>query len=433
MLKVFDGHFSRRAFVADAAKTFLGVGALSALGTSASAAGTSFRPGLKVGGKAKSVIYIYLAGGMSHLDTFDTKPGAETQGPVESIATSAEGVQISQYFPQLAKQMHNVAIINSMNSNQGAHAQANYFMHTSYFLRGTVRHPDMGAWSSYHLGKINRTLPGNVKIGGNSGGGGAGFMESKYAALPIGNPTSGLQYSTLPKGVDNERLARRMTRLKKMNSRFTKDYDTKQARAFSTMYDEAVKLMKSEDLKAFDLASETSEVRQRYGENPFGQGCLLARRLVEHGVRFVEVTNGGWDTHNDNFGRLEEKTPDLDRALGSLFADLEAAGMLDETLVVVATEFGRTPTIQADRNNGRNHYPQAFSCLLGGGGIKGGLRYGKTDEEGREVVEDMVVVPDFNATIGLALGLPLDEKVHSASMRPFTVADKGKPVIGLFA
>ena len=199
------------------------------------------------------------------------------------------------------------------------------------------------------------------------------------------------------------------------------------------MYDEAVKLMRSKDLLAFDLSEEAQKTRNSYGDNPFGQGCLLARRLVENGVRFVEVNNGGWDTHNDNFTRVEEKCNVLDQGLATLIADLHDRGKLDETLVVLATEFGRTPTIQADRQNGRNHYPQAFSCLLAGGGIKGGIRYGKTDEEGREVIEDMVEVPDFNATIAHAMGIPLEKEIMSPSRRPFTVADKGKPILDLFA
>ncbi|MDA7903683.1 DUF1501 domain-containing protein [Mariniblastus sp.] len=424
--------FTRRAFVSGAAKSFLGVGAipmLSGLGNPALASGQPVnRPG-----KAKAVIYLYMNGGMSHLDTFDTKPGAETQGPVESIKTSADGVQLSEFFPLLSKQMHNVAVINSMNSTQGAHAQGNYFMHTSYFLRGTVKHPDMGAWASKHLGKINPGLPANVKVGGASNGLGGGFLESEFAALPIGNPESGLQYSSLLDGVTNSRFGRRLRKLKDMNSEFASSYDTKEARAYASMYDEAVTLMKSKDLESFDLKKETDAVRDRYGRDPFGQGCLLARRLVENGVRFVEVNNGGWDTHGDNFGKVAEKGAVLDKALASLLADLESSGLLDSTLVVLATEFGRTPKIFQERDNGRNHYPQAFSCLLAGGGIKGGQKFGKTDEEGREVVDNLVTVPDFNATIATALGIPLEKKTMSPSMRPFTVADKGEPIMGLFS
>ena len=432
MSKPFQDPYSRRAFVASAAKSMLGLGALPWIGNLARAAdlkGTS----LRAGAKAKSVIYLYLNGGMSHLDTFDTKPGAETQGPVESIPTSANGVLISQYFPNLAQQMKHVAVINSMNSTQGAHAQGQYYMHTSYFMRGTVRHPDLGAWSARHLPKMNPGLPANVKIGGDSSGLGGGFLESKYAALPIGDPEEGLQHSKLPSSIDNQRFVRRMTKLKKMNGQFARTYDTKQARAYAAMYDEAVKLMRSKDLEAFDLTLESEAKRESYGDDPFGQGCLLAKRLVENGVRFVEVNNGGWDTHDDNFTRVGEKAAVLDQALAALLSDLAATNMLDETLVVVATEFGRTPTIQVARNNGRGHYPQAFSCLLAGGGIRGGIKYGKTDGQGREVIEDMVAVPDFNATIAYGLGIPIEEEIMSPEMRRFTVADKGQPIKELFA
>jgi len=246
--------FTRRTFVTGAAKTLLGVGAMPLLANMASTAVASGVP-INKAAKAKSVIYLYMSGGMSHLDTFDTKPGAETQGPVESLKTSADGVQISEYLPKMADQMHNVAVINSMNSTQGAHAQGRYFMHTSYFLRGTIKHPDMGAWSAKFLGKINPGLPANVKIGGSSAGLGAGFLESEFSALPIGNPESGLQNSKMADGVTSSRFNTRLRKLKAMNKSFSSKYDTKDARAYASMYDEAVKLMKSDDLKALKRCS----------------------------------------------------------------------------------------------------------------------------------------------------------------------------------
>ena len=425
---------SRRSFITQMASSMLGLTAVPILAGTAQAANTiTSAANQKLGGKAKAVIYLYMSGGMSHLDTFDTKPGAETQGPVESIDTSADGVQISQFFPNLAKQMNHVAVINSMYSNQGAHAQGRYFMHTGYVMRGTITHPDLGAWSAYHLGKSNRTLPGNVKIGGNSAGLGGGFLESSYAALPIGDPEAGLQHSALANGVSEAKFQKRLKRLEVMNGKFADRYNTKQSRAYASMYDEAINLMKSKDLEAFDLSKEKSDLRDRYGRNKFGQACLLARRMAESGVRFIEVDNKGWDTHGDNFQRVEEKSQVLDQALAALLGDLSSKGMLDSTLVVLATEFGRSPTIQFERNLGRNHYPQAFSCLLAGGGIKGGLKYGSTDEEGREIAEDMVTVPDFNATIATAMGIDIKKKVDSPSGRPFTVADDGEPVEDLFA
>ena len=421
---------SRREFVSRAAKTLLGVGALPWIARHVDGEETSTT--VPRGGTAKRVIYLYMGGGMSHLDTFDTKPGAETQGPLQSITTNVSGIKISEHFPMMAQQMDKVALINSMNSTQGAHAQGRYFMHTSYFMRGTIKHPDLGAYSSLLLPKSGGMLPNNVKIGGNSSGLGGGFLESKYAAVPIGDPDAGLQHSQLPSRITESRFERRLARVRQMNQQFSKRYNTKDVRAYAGMYDDAVKLMKSEDLKAFDLTLESAATRARYGEDKFAQGVLLARRLVEHDVRFVEVDYGGWDTHTDNFTRVAEKAAVLDRALGTLLADLSARGLLQDTLVVLATEFGRTPDIVTDRNNGRNHYPKAFTCLLAGGGIRGGQRWGRTDDEGREVIEDQVNVPDFNATIAYALGIPLKEKVYSPSKRPFTVADKGEPLTQLF-
>jgi len=197
------------------------------------------------------------------------------------------------------------------------------------------------------------------------------------------------------------------------------------------MYDSAITMMKSRDLNAFNLTEESAETRAAYGlKDAFGQGCLLARRLVQRGVRFVEVSLGGWDSHVANFTIMPELCNVLDRALSTLIADLHARGLLKETLVVLATEFGRTPDINT--NLGRDHWPKAFSGLMAGGGVKGGFVHGKTDKEGREVDEGEVTIPDFNATIAYALGLPLDKVVLSPSQRPFTVADKGKPVTELF-
>ena len=181
-------------------------------------------------------------------------------------------------------------------------------------------------------------------------------------------------------------------------------YNLAKVRSYADMYEDAVRLMRSKDLDAFDLTQETQAVRDAYGRDNFGQGVLLARRLVEKQVRFVEVELGGWDTHNNNYERVYERCDILDQALSALLDDLHKRGMLDETLVVLATEFGRTPDYNV--NEGRDHYPKAFSCMLAGGGIRGGQVWGATDEEGREVVDGVTQIPDFNATIAYALGLP---------------------------
>ena len=421
---------SRRGFLSTTALSLLGVGAMPMLDGLLGAQDAGTVP-LRPDAKAKNIIYLYMSGGMTHLDTFDLKPGAKTQGPTEGTKTSAEGVLISKHLPKLAAQMKHVVAVNSLTSNQGAHQQGQYLMHTSYVLRGTIKHPTIGAWMSLMMGARNATLPAHVAIGGGNNGASAGFMEPKHGPLPIGNPTAGLQNSKRPSNVPEADYQARLKRAEEMNDAFAAKYDLREVRGYSDMYDQAVRLMSSKDLEVFDLTKEPSELRQAYGMDAFGQGVLLARRLVEHQVRCVEVQLGGWDTHNENFEAMEKKLPVLDAALGTLLEDLEKRGLLQETLVVLATEFGRTPEIKEERE-GRDHYPKVFSGLLAGGGIKGGRSWGKSDKEGREVAENPVAVPDFNATIAHAIGLPLGYAVHSPSGRPFKVADKGQPILDLF-
>lgn len=421
---------SRRGFLSRSALTLLGVGVMPALDGLLHAQDVGGIP-LRPGAKAKNLIYLNMDGGMSHLDTFDLKPGTKTQGPTVGTRTSAEGVVIHKLLANLAKKMHRVCVVNSMTSTQGAHEQAQYLLHTSYVLRGTIKHPTVGAWMSLMMGSRNAALPPHVAIGDVTKRVSAGFMESKHGPLPIGNPDAGLQNGARPSGVSEGAYAERVKLSREIDAAFAAKYDQREVRAYADMYDQATRLMASKDLEAFDLRKEPDSVRQAYGKDPFGQGALLARRLIEHRVRCVEVQFGGWDTHYANFEAMERKLPVLDAALSSLLGDLESRGLLDETLVVLGTEFGRTPDIRVD-HEGRDHYPKAFTCLLAGGGIRGGRTYGRTDKEGREVVEKAVQIPDFNATIAHALGLPLGFSVHSPSGRPFTVADKGKPIEELF-
>jgi uncharacterized protein (DUF1501 family) len=421
---------SRRAFLSRTARSLLGVGAMPALHGLLHAQEAGSVP-LRPGAKAKNVIYLNMDGGMSHLDTFDLKPGAKTQGPTEGVRTSADGVRIHKLLGKLAKKMRRVCVVNSMTSTQGAHEQAQYFLHTSYMLRGTIKHPTIGAWMSLMMGSRNPALPAHASIGDVTHRVSAGFMESKHGPLPIRDPGTGLENSARPPGVSEQVYAERLKASREIDAAFAAKFDQRQVRAYADMYDQATRLMSSTDLEAFDLRKEPPALREAYGMDPFGQGALLARRLIERKVRCVEVQYGGWDTHFENFKGMELKLPVLDAALASLLGDLESRGLLEETLVVVATEFGRTPDIRLE-HDGRDHYPKAFTCLLAGGGIQGGRAYGKTDPEGREVVEKPVRIPDFNATIAHALGLPLGFSAHSPSGRPFTVADKGKPIEELF-
>ena len=412
------------------AKSFLGVGALGMASRSRAALG----PGLGLPERAdaaKHIIYLYMGGGMTHLDTFDTKPGHENQGQTKSINTNVDGLQISEYLPSLAKQADKLTIVNSLSSTAGAHAQGNYLMHTSYEQRATIKHPGIGAWALKFKGKINPNLPGSVFIGGNSRiNGGGGFFEPQYEPLAINDPASGLKNSKL-RGMNQEMFDDRLELASQFDIDFHQRYDVKEVRAYTSMYDDAVRIMQSSDLEVFDLNQEEEITRERYGNNAFGQGCLLARRLIEHDVRAVEVSYGGWDMHNNVFISAPERCAVLDQAMAALLTDLERRGKLEETVVVLTTEFGRTPRI--NQNAGRDHYPKAFSSVLAGGGFKGGIKYGKTDEGAETVIENVVKIPDFNATIAHALGLPIDQVLYSPSKRPFTVAHKGKPVLDLFA
>ena len=420
---------SRREFVSNAARLCLGVHLLPMLGSSIASGAPA-----AAGAKAKNVIYLFMSGGMSHLDTFDPKPGrSEIMGPMETIRSNADGIQLGQHLTHTAKVMDKVCVINSMTSTQGAHEQGRYTMHTSYSPRGTISHPSLGAWVMKLAGRLNPEIPGYVAIDSSADVTGGGFFGAKYAAAPIGNANQGLQDSRRPKDVPKEEFDRRLVLADMLNKQFHQRYQNADVKAYEDLYSEAINLMNSKDLKAFSLKGETKATRDHYGKGRFAQGCLLARRLVEHGVRFVEVQLGGWDTHYDNFTGVEGRCNEFDRAYAALIQDLESRGMLQDTLVVVATEFGRTPEIKEEHNNGRDHHPAAFTCLLAGGGVKGGYRYGKTDREGDRVDDKPVKISDFNATIAHALGIPHDQVIMSPSKRPFRISNKGEPVTDVFA
>jgi|JI6StandDraft_1071083.scaffolds.fasta_scaffold00504_8 hypothetical protein len=426
-----SGEITRRDFAAKTASSLLGVGLLGQSMTSKSFAAFENSSKLKQIPTAKNVIYLYMSGGQTHLDTWDPKPGTATGGPTKAIKTSADGVQLAENLPLTAQQMHHGTVIRSLSSTQGAHEQGNYMMHTSYEMRGTIRHPAMGAWLNVFQGGGNSTLPNYVYVGNDSRHPGAGFFPAAQAPLFVNNPESGLKNVKLQPGLTEDKFNARLKLADELDSDFRTTFKQRNVKAYADMYDDAIAMMRSEDLKAFDLADEAPDLRAAYGREAFGQGCLLARRLVERGVRFVEVSLGGWDTHNANFVAVPERCETLDKGLSTLLSDLHNRGLLKDTLVVLTTEFGRTPDI--NQNVGRDHYPKAFSAAMWGGGIKGGHVHGATDAEGREVVADKVKIEDMNATIAYALGLPLDQVIYSPSKRPFTIADKGQPLTSVFA
>lgn len=419
---------SRRKFIQYTAKAFLGLGMSAGMHNLLGA-----EQRLKMD-SAKSLIYIYLDGGMSHIDTFDLKPDWEQQGPVKGIATNVTGLKFSAHLPMLARHADKLAIIRSMHSNQGAHDQGQYFLHTSYEPRGGIQHPGLGAWLNKLSGDTLSTLPGNIRLGSrNNLPGGCGFLDTKYDPLHLGNPYNGVPHARLHSKLNPEDFNQRIELVKLLDLSFERQYASKALQAYTDVYKDAIKLMESDDLQAFDLNREPQKLQAAYGveQSQFAASCLLARRLVESGVKCVQLTSSGWDTHSNNHAGVESRCNEIDRPIAALLDDLASRGLLEETLVVIGTEFGRAPVI--DQNLGRNHHPQAFTCILAGGGIQGGQVYGATDERGHSVVDNVVSIPDFNATIAYALGLPVDQVFYSASGRPFKVAGQGQPVLGLFA
>ena len=417
---------SRRHFIERLAYTSLGVTAFSRLRAAdeTAPADNTKLPGF---GSAKAVIWLQMVGGMTHIDTLDPKEG-DTKGPKDPITTKA-GYQLGGALPTLAAEHSDkLAIIRSMSSKTGVHAQGQYVMRTAYEQRGTVKHPNIGAWAQNLLGPSSKTLPSSVCINRNPDAGN-GFFAAGYAPLPIHDPDAGLQYAS--GDATPELMQKRISLLNKLDGSFRAKFQDANLRSYSDFYDNTLQLMSSEDLKAFRLTDEADDLREKYGRNKFGQGCLLARRLIEHGVRFIEVTSGGWDMHNDIDDAIDEKGTELDTALSALMSDLQSKGLLSSTLIVLCSEFGRTPKINS--RSGRDHYPKAFSTMLAGAGIKGGTIYGSTDKTGSEVADKQATIQDFHSTVGHALGLNVEQVVMSSSGRPFTVGDKGRVIADVFA
>lgn len=418
----------RRQFLEYAAKSMLGVSVLPALGRVVNAQNAA----VVNGGKAKRLIYLFMNGALSHLDTFDLKPGHENQGETRPINTSVPGAQISHFLPTLAGQFDKLAVVRSMNTQTGDHEAGEYLMRTSYEVIATERHPSIGPWIQQLKGRQNKTLPDTILISAPARHPGAGFFDPTFSPLPIGDPNRGLENTTQPQYLTFESFEKRISLIEGFDKKFREKYPVKKVQSYTDFYSEATGLLSSGELQAFDLNKEKNEDRDRYGRHAFGQGCLLARRLIENNVRCVEVTCGGWDMHTTiyNSNSFPMGAAILDQAVGNLLKDLSDRGLLEETLVVLTTEFGRSPKL--NYNAGRDHHPAVFSSALAGGGIKGGQFYGKSDSAGHGVAENGVTPADFNATIAMALGLPLDTVVNSPTGRPFKVAHDGTPIKNLF-
>ncbi|KAA5543217.1 DUF1501 domain-containing protein [Roseiconus nitratireducens] len=423
---------SRREFLRHIARDCLGVSFAGAVGSGAMTSLGEAQAAEIPGGKAKHIIYLFMEGAMSHLDTFDPKTGVEEAGETKPIQTRVPGMAFGDRFPKLAYLAGAIAVVRSLSTETGAHEKGRYLMRTSYKQLNSIQHPALGAWMLSEQGRLNRELPGNYVVGSGNGHPGAGFLEPSLSPVPIANPSAGIKNIKLPKYLPEPLFERRLMLASKFDSSFQSDHRSNpKIEAYNQLYHEARNLMGSEHLKVFDIRQEPQAVRDAYGNNTLGQGCLLARRLVQSGARFVEVSYGGWDMHQDLYGRLDERAEHLDTALGILLKDLHRLGLLEETLVVLTTEFGRKPKLNA--NAGRDHHPGAFCSLLAGAGIRGGQVHGASDEKGFSVAEDHVSVSDFNKTIAAAAGLPLEKEQFAPNGRPFKIGGDGDAVAALLA
>jgi hypothetical protein len=416
---------SRREVFCHVARATLGVGLLPTISRQLEAAASGTKP------HAQNIIYLMLQGAMSHLDTFDPKPGREEQGETKTIPTKTPGIVFGQSLEKLASLSDRLAVVRSLTTETGAHEQGQYLMRTSYPMINSIRHPAFGSWAVHAMGKISKDLPSYVLVGNGNDHPGAGFLDPSLTPVPVADPLKGLENTKRPQYLSEENFDRRLALADRIDRDFKQQYAGRQLDAYNQLYKDAVRLMGSVDLQAFDIAQEKPAVREQYGDSRVGLGCLLARRLVESGVRCVEVEFGGWDMHRDVFEEMDEKGSQLDRAMGSLLEDLETRGLLASTLVVLATEFGRTPRI--NENAGRDHHPGVFSCVLAGAGVQGGAIYGQSDERGFRPDKDPVSVADFNTTIAAACGLPYEKEFHAPNGRPFKIGGGGKPISAVLA
>lgn len=375
----------------------------------------------------KSAILLWMGGGPATIDIWDLKPGSATGGPFKPISTSGD-VQISEHLPLVAQQMHNLSIIRSMSTREADHQRGRYYMHTGFVPNPNIEHPSYGAVIAHEMADkaLGLEIPPFVSVGGASVG--PGFLGMAYAPFSV---DSNGRVRNLEMDIEQDRLMQRMQLLASLEREFKSQNRGSAATEHAKILDKTLSLMTSKQMEAFKVQSEPQPVRERYGETGFGRGCLMARRLVEQGVPFVEVDLGGWDTHQNNFDRLTQKLPELDKAMSALVEDLENRELLQDTVVIWMGEFGRTPRING--NTGRDHWARSWSCVVGGGGIQGGLAVGKTNADGTQVETEPYSAEDLMATVCRAMDISLETTFTSNNGRPMKIAGGGKVVKELFA
>ena len=355
----------------------------------------------------KSAILLWMGGGPSTMDIWDLKPDAPTGGPFRPIGTSGDA-QISEHMPLTAKQMHNLAIVRSMSTREADHMRGRYYMHTGYVPNPSIEHPSYGSVLSHQLRRDDLEIPQFVTVGGGTMG--SGFLGAQYSPFSV---NSDGRIRNLDIKVDN-RFLQRAYALDLIENNFISQKRGSLAKDHQSVLKQAFNLLTSEQMEAFKVASEPEAVKERYGNNGFGKGCLMARRLVEVGVPFIEVNLGGWDNHQNIFPTLKDnKLPVLDQGMSALMEDLEQRGLIKDTVVIWMGEFSRTPRING--NAGRDHWARSWSIVVGGGGIKGGVAVGETSADGTRVETEPYTSQDVMASVCKALGIPLSTTFTSNS------------------
>ncbi len=379
--------------------------------------------------RGMACILLWMQGGPSQFETFSPKPDHAYGGETKAISTNVAGIQIAENLPHCAKIMDDLAIIRSMTSKEGNHQRATYLLHHGYLPMGGVKFPTLGSNVAHQIGDAANQLPSYVRIGGrlpNSGSG--GFLGVEYDPLVL-NSAAQMPQNTKPR-TDLDRYHRRLGLLDSLQSNFATGAGAQVVADHRKLTERASEMILSPSMKAFDLSQESNQLREAYGEGNFASGCQMARRLVEHGVTFVEVVSNGWDTHQDVFSRTAELAGQIDQPMARLVKDLKERGMLDKTLVVWMGEFGRTPRVNP--RAGRDHYPKAFNAVVAGGGVRGGQVIGQTNDAGTEVTDRPVSVNDLFRTIYHTLEIDADHENMSRLGRPIKLVDGGEVVEELF-
>jgi hypothetical protein len=388
--------------------------------------------------RGMACILLYLGGGPSQLESFDPKPDApaDVRGDIRPIATSVPGLDIADWWPHTAKMMKDIAVLRSVKGVEGDHPGASFHLHTGYRPLGGIRYPSIGSVAAAELGNADVDLPSFVAVGAPvASKTGAGFLSTRYAPFPVNNPGQMPGNVPLPSGVDGRRFATRLDLRKQLEKDYAEAGNQQIVEDHQELYDAAQKLTTSTQLKAFDLSDEKPADQERYGKNMQGQSCLLARRLVERGVPFVEVqlrhpqASAGWDTHKDHFRVGKLLTDWADPAYAALLTDLKDRGMLDRTLVIWMGEFGRTPKV--NKEAGRDHHPKAFCVALAGGGVKGGQVIGASTVDSSDVKDRPITVSDLFCTF--YQGLKIDPRRETrVNGRPIKLVEGGESVKEVF-